>query len=164
MFGVSLLGLNPIMSLLCSFVVVIGSLWGLVWGGIKMWHKQASKSLEGKIAPYFDKVDKRLDAQDEVLGDVQHEVTTNSGQSLKDEVKRVSGQVSEIMGVLTTSPPTALNPFPRLGVIDLQIAQGRVLQKLADDIVPDNGTTGHDLLQQISNEQSRVAEEKAEAT
>jgi hypothetical protein len=158
----SITGWNPLVQFVCALIIIGGSVWGVVWGGIKLWHRQASRSLEEKFKPFFDKIDTRLDSQDVVLEKVEHEVTFNNGGSLKDEVRRVSAQVGGIMDVLTTKAPSALDPFPRLGLIDLQIAQGQILRKLADDIVPDNGTSGRDMLDQISREQDRVARELRE--
>lgn len=166
MFG-TLSGLNPWVQLLCSTLLIASMVWGAIWGGIRLWHRRASRTLESKFKPYFDKIDFRLDQQDDVMDNVQHEVTTNSGQSLKDGVKAVGNQVSEIMDVLTTKPPTLLDPYPRLGVIDTQKAQGYalkeikdVVEKLAEDILLDSGMSSRDKLDQISREQGRVAAEK----
>lgn len=141
---------------------------GLIYSGVKLWHHQAAKSLESKFQPYFLKIDKRLDSQDEVLEHVEHEVTINSGESLKDGVKDLKVQVQEVIDVLTTKPATALIPYPPLGLVDTLRVHGqtidqigKVVQLLADDIKPDHGSTGRDILNQIDGEQRRVAAEKA---
>lgn len=120
--------LNPWAIFLSSAVV----LWLFIWGGIKVWHKQASKTLEAKLTPFFDEIRERMNAQDLVLEEVKHEVTFNNGGSLKDGVKTLSGKVGEIMDTLTTAPATALEPLPRLGIVDTQRAQGSAIAEIRE--------------------------------
>lgn len=114
------------------------ALWGFIWGGIRLWHRRAAKTLAEKFKPmidsFRDEIGKRLDSQDRVLQTVEHEVTFNNGSSLKDGVKALGSQLAEVVGVLTTPPPTALVPFPALGVIDTQLEHGRILSKMATDV------------------------------
>jgi hypothetical protein len=141
----NVLGLNPWLDLLVGFVVVGGAIWGMIWGAIKVWHKQATKNLEEKFQPYFKQITdtqtaegvelkRRLASQDAILGNIEHEVTYNSGESLKDRVKDMGEKVDDVMGALTTDAPTALNPFPRLGVIDTQRVQGEAIAQIGRDV------------------------------
>jgi hypothetical protein len=154
---------NPYLILGSSAV----ALWLFIWGGIRMWHRQAAKTLEGKFDPYFEKIDNRLDDQDALLENVNKEVTLNGGASLKDGMRVLTQRVNDVMDALITKPATALAPYPALGLIDALAANGRSLDNLAQvvdllakDIKPDNGSTGRDLLNQISDEQTRVGKEK----
>ena len=110
---------NPWLLFLSSLVVV----WLFIWGGIRLWHRQAAKSLhetfEEKFKPYFDNIDVRLSSQDEVLDEVKHEVTYNDGSSLKDGMRHIAKEVREVVGVLTTAVPTPLHPRPRPGLVDM---------------------------------------------
>ena len=130
--------LNPLFILLSSLVAV----WAFIWGGIRLWHRRAKRTLDEsfdeKFKPLFDEIKAdnkaRFDKQDLVLANVEHEVTLNSGGSLKDGVKVMQTQVAEIVSALATESPTALNPFPRLGIIDVQIEHGRALTKIGQDV------------------------------
>jgi len=133
--------LNPWAILASSLV----ALWLFIWGGIRLWHRRAATTLEEKFKPYFDEIKtqraadqedikERLDHQDLVLGNVEHEVTYNSGESLKDRVKEMGDKVSDVIEALTTDDPTALNPFPRLGVIDTQRVQGEAIGQIGRDV------------------------------
>ena len=87
-------------NLLADVVVVGGGTWGLVAGLSVFYHKFQMRELANKIAPLFDAITdrmdaqetmltKRLDAQDSVLQSVEHEVVFNNGSSVKDAVNRV---------------------------------------------------------------------------
>lgn len=93
----TLSGLNPWVQLICSLLLITGMVWGVVWGGIKVWHRQAARTLEEKFEekfkPYFDKLNDRLDTQDETLKTVEHEVSLNSGTSVKDGVREVQREI-----------------------------------------------------------------------
>lgn len=85
---------------LASLVVTIGGVWGVVWGGITLWHKKQAKLLNDRfdeqVKPLFDDILSRLGDQDQVLEKVCHEVEFNNGSSVKDGVTRVENQVREI--------------------------------------------------------------------
>ncbi len=74
---------------LASFGLIMGMVWGVVWGGIRLWHKRQVVELAAKITPLLTEINGRLDSQDAVLSDVQHEVTLNNGSSVKDSVNRI---------------------------------------------------------------------------
>lgn len=91
---------------LADIAVVGGALWGVLAGASVFYHKYQMHELSTKIEPMFEKVNDRLDAQDVVLKDVQHEVTLNNGGSVKDSVNRIERNQQDEMAVrakLTTT-------------------------------------------------------------
>ncbi len=74
---------------LADVAVVGGAIWGFVAGLSMFYHKYQMHELGEKITPLFVEINRRLDSQDVILRDVQHEVTFNNGGSVKDAVGRV---------------------------------------------------------------------------
>lgn len=81
--------LNPEVQFICSALLILSMVWGVIWGGIRLWHKRQVKELAKEITPLLDKINDRMDAQDEVLRNVEHEVLLNNGSSIKDAVNRI---------------------------------------------------------------------------
>lgn len=76
-----------------NFVVTVGSIALLIWGFWKFVKaafpsvKRAIQFLEalGKLPDFMTSAAERLDAQEEIMQDVKHEVLPNSGKSMRDE-------------------------------------------------------------------------------
>jgi hypothetical protein len=139
----SLLGLNPWVSFLCSLLIIASMLWGLIWGGIRLWHKRATRSLkeafQEQVAPILvgmkedlatkiTEVKERLDDQDAVLEHVEHEVSLNSGTSVKDGVNALrregeehTRQLKEVKAEQTKAAQLQVVAAERIE--DLRIAQ-----------------------------------------
>lgn len=76
--------------------------------------------------------------------------------------------VRSIYSMLTTAKPTALEPHPPLGLVDVVADHGRKLDTLLTgtkalivDTQANQGSTSRDALKRIEQEQRRVAEEHA---
>lgn len=99
----SVLNLNPWVQFVCAALLIVSMVWGLIWGGIRLWHRRATRSLKDafsdEVRPLFDElrgeVLERLSTQDAILEHVEHEISLNSGSSVKDGVNILREQSNE---------------------------------------------------------------------
>jgi hypothetical protein len=122
-------GWNPIVQFLCAALIISSMIWGLVWSGIRLWHKRQVKELASQITPLLTELKDSIGKQDDVLDRVRHEVELNNGSSIKDSVRRIEENQENTRLALVRS-----NEEIRRDLDSNQRWTANTLEKVGDDI------------------------------
>ena len=142
--GAFYLSWNPAVQFLGAALIVVSMIWGIIWAGIRLWHKRQVKELAGQITPHITELGHRLDKQDLILATVDAEIRTNGGSSLKDSVNRIEANQEVDRLTLTAKQIEIRDVLIAQQIVikqDLTTAQNRI----KEDLITAQGEIKEDL-------------------